>query len=88
MTTIQKTLFVKQGNNFIEYMNNVFFPSIQCPTETAERYCQAVRQYDSRAFKKYFQVKFIKNNQKYFAVFNNFFFICSLSFLKPKIKII
>ncbi|GAA5810830.1 hypothetical protein MFLAVUS_004257 [Mucor flavus] len=55
MTTIQKTLFVKQGNNFIEYMNNVFFPSIQCPPETAERYCQAVRQYDSRAFKKYFQ---------------------------------
>lgn len=57
MTTIQKTLFVKQGNHFIEYMNTVFFPSIQCPPETAERYCQAVRQYDNRAFKKYFQVR-------------------------------
>jgi exportin-T len=55
MTTIQKTLCVKQGNNFIEYMKNVFFPSIQCPPETAERYCQAVQQYESRAFKKYFQ---------------------------------
>jgi exportin-T len=55
MTTIQKTLYVKQGNNFIEYMTNVFFPSINCPQETATRYCQAVSQYDSRAFKKYFQ---------------------------------
>lgn len=55
MTTIQKTLCIKQGNNFIEYMKNVFFPSIQCPPETAERYCQAVQQYESRAFKKYFQ---------------------------------
>ncbi|KAF7730156.1 pre-tRNA nuclear export protein [Apophysomyces ossiformis] len=55
MTSIQKVVCSKQGNQFIEYMNNVFFPSIQCPRETAERYCQAVQQYDVKEFKKYFQ---------------------------------
>ncbi|KAI9474086.1 MAG: armadillo-type protein [Benjaminiella poitrasii] len=55
MTSIQKAMCVKQGNKFFEYMNNVFFPSIQCPPETSERYCQAVQQYDNRQFKKYFQ---------------------------------
>lgn len=56
MTSIQKALCVKQGGDFIEYMKTVFFPSIQCPTDTAERYCQAVQQYEGRQFKKYFQV--------------------------------
>lgn len=56
MTSIQKTLCVKQGNEFIEYMKNVYLPSIQCPPETAEAYCQAVQQFDLRQFKKYFQV--------------------------------
>ncbi|KAG0172349.1 pre-tRNA nuclear export protein, partial [Apophysomyces sp. BC1015] len=56
MTSIQKVLCTRQGNEFVEYMNNVFFPSIQCPRETAERYCQAVQQYDVKEFKKYFQV--------------------------------
>ncbi|KAI8365847.1 armadillo-type protein [Choanephora cucurbitarum] len=55
MTSIQKAMCVKQGNDFIEYMKKVFFPSIQCPPETAERYCQAIQQYEGRQFKKYFQ---------------------------------
>ncbi|KAI8980264.1 armadillo-type protein [Pilobolus umbonatus] len=55
MTGIQKTMCTKQGAEFIEYMNKVFFPSIQCPSETAERYCQAVQQCEGRQFKKYFQ---------------------------------
>ncbi|RCI03969.1 pre-tRNA nuclear export protein, partial [Rhizopus stolonifer] len=56
MTSIQKGMCTKQGNDFIEYMKTVFFPSIQCPPETAERYCQAIQQYEGRQFKKYFQV--------------------------------
>jgi exportin-T len=59
MTSIQKALCVKQGSDFIEYMKTVFFPSIQCPADTAERYCQAVQQYEGRQFKKYFQVSFL-----------------------------
>ncbi|KAL9537608.1 hypothetical protein MBANPS3_011624 [Mucor bainieri] len=55
MTSIQKAMCVKQGADFIEYMKGVFLPSIQCPPETAERYCQAVQQYEGRQFKKYFQ---------------------------------
>ncbi|KAI9254548.1 armadillo-type protein [Phascolomyces articulosus] len=55
MTSIQKTLYSKHGNEFLEYMNNVFLPSMQCPPETAQNYCQALQQYDNRAFKKYFQ---------------------------------
>ncbi|CAO3695345.1 unnamed protein product [Rhizopus microsporus] len=55
ITSIQKAMCVKQGAKFIEYMKTVFFPSIQCPPETAETYCQAVQQYDGKQFKKYFQ---------------------------------
>ncbi|KAI7907870.1 armadillo-type protein [Cokeromyces recurvatus] len=55
MTSIQRALYIKQGNEFIEYMKTAFFPSIQCPPETAEKYCQAVQQYENRQFKKYFQ---------------------------------
>ncbi|KAI8365229.1 armadillo-type protein [Radiomyces spectabilis] len=55
ITSIQKALYTKQGGEYLEYMNNVFLPSIQCPRETAERYCQAVQQYDGKEFKKYFQ---------------------------------
>ncbi|CEP16433.1 hypothetical protein [Parasitella parasitica] len=55
MTSIQKAMCSKQGANFIDYMKRVFLPSIQCPPETAERYCQAVQQYEGRQFKKYFQ---------------------------------
>lgn len=57
ITSIQKAMYIKQGAKFIEYMKAVYFPSIQCPPETAETYCQAVQQYDNKQFKKYFQVK-------------------------------
>ncbi|CDS03104.1 hypothetical protein LRAMOSA00506 [Lichtheimia ramosa] len=55
LTSIQKMLYEKQGNEFLEYISNVFLPSIQCPPETASSYCQALQQCDARAFKKYFQ---------------------------------
>ncbi|KAG0985485.1 hypothetical protein G6F29_003983 [Rhizopus arrhizus] len=55
ITSIQKAMYIKQGAKFIEYMKAVYFPSIQCPPETAETYCQAVQQYDNKQFKKYFQ---------------------------------
>ncbi|OAD74660.1 hypothetical protein PHYBLDRAFT_180902 [Phycomyces blakesleeanus NRRL 1555(-)] len=55
ITGIQKAMYTKQSNEFTEYMTNVFFPSIQCPREGAERYCQAIQQYDNKEFKKYFQ---------------------------------
>ncbi|SAM06431.1 hypothetical protein [Absidia glauca] len=55
ITGIQKMLYTKQGNEYADYMLNVFFPSIQCPRETAERYCQAIQQSDLKQFKKYYQ---------------------------------
>ncbi|KAI8984344.1 armadillo-type protein [Mycotypha africana] len=55
MTSIQKAMYSKQGADYLEYMKNIYLPSIQCPPETAERYCQAIQQTDSRQFKKYFQ---------------------------------
>ncbi|KAI9323871.1 armadillo-type protein [Dichotomocladium elegans] len=55
ITSIQKSLYEKHGPEFLEYMNNVYLPSIQCPAETASSYCQALQQFDARAFKKYFQ---------------------------------
>jgi exportin-T len=57
LASIHKTLFLKQGTEYVNYMKSVYFPSIQCPPDTAEQYCQAVQQYDNRQFKKYFQVK-------------------------------
>ncbi|CAO3687198.1 unnamed protein product [Rhizopus stolonifer] len=55
ITSIQKAMYMKQGGKFIEYMKTVYFPSIQCPPETADAYSLAVQQYDGKQFKKYFQ---------------------------------
>ncbi|KAI8578810.1 hypothetical protein K450DRAFT_245632 [Umbelopsis ramanniana AG] len=52
---IQKTMYTKQSVEYVEYIRNVFFPSIQCPPAISEEYCQAIQQLDLRDFKKYFQ---------------------------------
>lgn len=54
---IQKTMYTKQSVEYLEYIQNVFFQSIQCPPAISEEYCQAIQQLDLRDFKKYFQVK-------------------------------
>lgn len=53
---IQKTMYTKQSAEYLEYMRGVFLPSIQCPPNIAEEYCQAIQQLNARDFKKYFQV--------------------------------
>jgi exportin-T len=53
---IQKTMYTKQSVEYLEFMRNVFLPSIQCPPAIAEEYCQAIQQLNLRDFKKYFQV--------------------------------
>ncbi|KAI8146411.1 armadillo-type protein [Fennellomyces sp. T-0311] len=66
MTSIQRTLYSKQGAEFLEYMNNVFLPSMQCPPKMAQEYCQALQQYDNRGFKNFFQsfIAEAKNNNQ------------------------
>ncbi|KAI7870604.1 armadillo-type protein [Spinellus fusiger] len=55
ITSIQQTMYMKQSKEFTEYLVNVFFPSIRCPRDAAERYCQAIQQCGNKEFKKYFQ---------------------------------
>ncbi|KAF9425612.1 pre-tRNA nuclear export protein [Entomortierella beljakovae] len=52
---LQKAIAVKQGDAFLNYLSQVYLPSIQCPAELAREYVQALGQLDVKQFKKYFQ---------------------------------
>ncbi|KAG0367569.1 pre-tRNA nuclear export protein [Gamsiella multidivaricata] len=52
---LQKAMVMKQGDVFLTYLSQVYLPSINCPTELAQEYIQALQQLDAKNFKKYFQ---------------------------------
>ncbi|KAF9189572.1 pre-tRNA nuclear export protein [Haplosporangium sp. Z 767] len=52
---LQKAIALKQGDAFLNYLNGVYLPLIQCPPELAQEYVQALQQLDAKQFKKYFQ---------------------------------
>ncbi|KAI7823777.1 armadillo-type protein [Gamsiella multidivaricata] len=54
---LQKAMVMKQGDVFLTYLSQVYLPSINCPTELAQEYIQALQQLDAKNFKKYFQVR-------------------------------
>lgn len=53
---LQKAMAQKQGDVFLNYLNQVYLPSMNCPPDLAQEYVQALQQLDAKQFKKYFQV--------------------------------
>ena len=56
IAALQKTLYAKLGENFVQYLGNVYFPSVNLPQGPAEEYLRALRQMELKAFRSYFQV--------------------------------
>ncbi|KAG9296389.1 hypothetical protein G9A89_014981 [Geosiphon pyriformis] len=52
---ILKTMLLQQDSLFVDYLKNVLFPSMNCPSELAEEFIQALRQLEVKALRKYFQ---------------------------------
>ncbi|BGP20360.1 hypothetical protein JCM10213_002332 [Rhodosporidiobolus nylandii] len=51
---VLKTLLQKRGNEFVEFMNSQFFPSISCPPEAAAPFMTALQEApDGKQFKKF-----------------------------------
>ncbi|KAF9966278.1 pre-tRNA nuclear export protein [Mortierella alpina] len=54
---LQKAMAVKQGAVFLNYLSQVYLPSMNCPPDLAQEYVQALQQLEAKQFKKYFQVR-------------------------------
>ncbi|KAK9766337.1 pre-tRNA nuclear export protein [Basidiobolus ranarum] len=61
LSSLQKSILLKQGPEFLNFMRGVYLPSVNCPPSMIEEYCQAIQQLELKQFKKYFQ-NFIRNS--------------------------
>ncbi|ORY05766.1 Xpo1-domain-containing protein [Basidiobolus meristosporus CBS 931.73] len=61
LSSLQKSILLKQGPDFLNFMRGVYLPSVNCPPPMIEEYCQAIQQLELKQFKKYFQ-NFIRNS--------------------------
>lgn len=53
---LQKMLYFKLGENYLQYLRTAYFPSVNFSQAPAEEYLSALAQLDHKAFKTYFQV--------------------------------
>ncbi|KAG0138705.1 armadillo-type protein [Tuber indicum] len=56
IAALQNILYTKLGENFIQYLGTVYFPSVNLPQGPAEEYLVALRQMGFKPFRSYFQV--------------------------------
>ena len=56
IAALQNILYTKLGENFIQYLGTVYFPSINLPQGPAEEYLATLRQMELKPFRSYFQV--------------------------------
>ncbi|KAF3901666.1 Exportin-T [Orbilia brochopaga] len=55
VATLQKVIYGRTGGNFVTYLRETFFPSINFPEHAAEEYLSALQRLDIKTFKKFFQ---------------------------------
>ncbi|RKP27159.1 armadillo-type protein [Syncephalis pseudoplumigaleata] len=56
LATVLKLVHEKQGTQLQQYLQEVYFPSIQCPAEPAQEICQALDQLDTKQFRTFYKV--------------------------------
>ncbi|KAL1551758.1 exportin-T-like isoform X2 [Salvia divinorum] len=55
IVTAQKVMYEKLGNDFLLHFVSKCFPSIHCPQDLAEQYCQTLQGNDFKALKSFYQ---------------------------------
>lgn len=55
IVTAQKVMYDKIGNDFLLHFVSKCFPSIHCPQDLAEQYCQKLQGNDIKALKSFYQ---------------------------------
>lgn len=55
---LQKMLYFKLGENYLQYLRTAYFPSVNFSQAPAEEYLSALTRLDHKAFRAYFQVCF------------------------------
>ncbi|KAL7269928.1 pre-tRNA nuclear export protein [Rhizina undulata] len=53
---LQKTLYTKLGDDYLQFLQSVYFPRIGLSHSPAEEYLTALKQMDLRGFRNFFQV--------------------------------
>ncbi|PWZ01596.1 Exportin-T [Testicularia cyperi] len=55
IATLAKTIYLKRGDEAINYLIQVYFPGINCPSDLAQDFAQNLRTLDAKPFKKYLE---------------------------------
>lgn len=52
-----KAIQAKRGQEFIDFLSNVYFPSINCPAHLANDFIQGLQTQETKQFRKYLEVR-------------------------------
>ncbi|KAI0223655.1 pre-tRNA nuclear export protein [Massospora cicadina] len=55
ITSLQQTMLQATGQNFLDYLETRFLPSIKCPPQLRQEFITAIQQLDAKQYRKYFQ---------------------------------
>ncbi len=61
IATLAKTIYLKRGDEMINYLLQVYFPGINCPPELAQEFAQNLKVFDAKPFKKYLEAFIVKS---------------------------
>lgn len=61
IATLAKTIYVKRGDEMINYLLQVYFPGINCPPELAHDFAQNLKALEAKPFKKYLEAFIAKS---------------------------
>lgn len=61
IATLAKTIYLKRGDEMINYLLQVYFPGIHCPPELAQDFAQNLKSLDAKPFKKYLEAFIAKS---------------------------
>jgi exportin-T len=53
---LAKAIQTRRGDEFIDFLLNVYFPSINCPTNLANDFIQGLQTQETKQFRKYLEV--------------------------------
>ena len=61
IATLAKTIYLKRGDEMINYLLQVYLPGIHCPPELAQDFAHNLKALDAKPFKKYLEAFIIKS---------------------------
>ncbi|KAJ1020096.1 hypothetical protein NDA16_004376 [Ustilago loliicola] len=61
IATLAKTIYLKRGDEMINYLLQVYLPGIHCPPELAQDFAQNLKALEAKPFKKYLEAFIAKS---------------------------